>query len=161
MHYLKRPKHQVKKEFILGSTLSTYELTTRVIENFRHLISTDDFKEFFVMDVRKMYENAIMACYNAYESEPMILSSHLRIILWKRAKTRCCSMPSVKTRPGNLAIFRIHLLKRNIALKANWLKCRMTFINLNFENADPEIIRNCQFESARIQNEYDRISENT
>jgi tetratricopeptide (TPR) repeat protein len=55
---------------LYSSTLSTYQLTTRVIEKFRHLISTDDFKELFVMDVRKMYENAIQACYNAYEIEP-------------------------------------------------------------------------------------------
>ncbi len=43
------------KRNLYSSTLSTYQLTTRVIENFRHLISTDDFKELFVMDVRKMY----------------------------------------------------------------------------------------------------------
>jgi len=59
-----------KKEHLYNSTVSTYQLTTRVIDEFRKMIYTDDFKEFFVMNVRKMYENAINACHDLYAVNP-------------------------------------------------------------------------------------------
>ena len=60
---------KIKPELLLQS-MSTYRLATRVIDEFRQKISTDDFKEFFVTDVRKMYQNAIKASYLSYQIAP-------------------------------------------------------------------------------------------
>ncbi len=46
------------------------------------------------------------------------------------------------------------LVEKEYHFKNQLVKMQNDLYELNFENADPEIIRNCQFESARIQNDY-------
>jgi len=148
-------KNSRSKKNLYSSALSTYQLTTLVIENFRHMISTDDFKEFFVMDVRKMYESAIQACYNAYEIEPndsviafafnFIEKSKNQVLLdaiWQKQARKFGNIPD-------------SLIDKENHFKNQLVKIQNDLYELNFENADPEIIRNCQFESARIQNDYE------
>lgn len=134
--------------------LSTYKLTTRVFEKFRHMISTDEFKESFVMDVRKMYENAIIACYNAYMAEPndsVIAYAYYFIEKSKNQVLMDAIRQNQARKYGNIPD---SLIEKEFQFKSQLVKMQNDLHELNFTNADPEIIRNCQFESARIQDEY-------
>lgn len=135
--------------------LSTYELTSRVVENFRHMISTDDFKEFFVMDVRKMYENAIMACYDVWRSEPNDSVIAFAYYFMEKSKNQVLLDAIRENQARKFGNIPDSLIEKENRFKSQLVKMQNDLYQLNFENADPEIIRNCQFESARIQNEYE------
>ncbi len=145
------------KRNLYSSTLSTYQLTTRVIENFRHLISTDDFKELFVMDVRKMYENAIQACYNAYEIEPTDSVITYAYNFIEKSKNQVLLDAIRQNQARKFGNIPDTLIEKEYRFKSQLVKMQNDLYELNFQNADPEIIRNCQFESARIQNEYNEF----
>jgi CHAT domain-containing protein len=140
-----------------GTTLATYRLTTRVIEKFRHMISSDDFKEFFVMDVRKMYENAIMACYNAYELEPNDSVISLAYYFIEKSKNQVLIDAIRQNQARSYSNIPDSLIRKEYRFKSQLVKMQNDLYKLNFDNADPDIIRNCQFESALIQNEYERF----
>lgn len=134
--------------------LSTYQLTSHVIDNFRHMISTDDFKEFFVMDVRNMYENAINACYYAYEVEPndsIIAYAYYFIEKCKNQVLLDAIRQNQARKFGNIPD---SLIEKEYRFKSQLVKMQNDLHRLNFENADPEIIMNCQVENARIQIDY-------
>ncbi len=145
------------KNNIYRETLSSYELTTRVIENFRHLISTDEFKEFFVMDVRKMYENAISACFNAYSAEPDDSVTAYAYYFMEKSKNQVLLDAIRENQARKFGNIPDSLIEKEYQFKSLLVKMQNELYLLNFENADPEIIQNCQFESASIQTRYDRF----
>jgi tetratricopeptide (TPR) repeat protein len=57
---LAKGKLQGNSPELLSGSLATYRLASDVIDKFRQLINTDEFKEFFVTDIRKMYQNAVL-----------------------------------------------------------------------------------------------------
>jgi CHAT domain-containing protein len=54
------------KHLYLKNSLETYQLATKVVDRFRHEISMDDFKQYFVSDIRPMYEKAVNTCWQAW-----------------------------------------------------------------------------------------------
>jgi CHAT domain-containing protein/tetratricopeptide (TPR) repeat protein len=137
-----------------NSILNTYQLTTRIIEKFRHMISTDDFKEFFVMNVRQMYENAISACYNAYEYKPGDSIIGFAYYFIEKSKNQVLLDAIRQNQARKFGNIPDSLVEKEYRYKSQLVKMQNDLYELNFQNADPEIIKNCQFESARIQNDY-------
>jgi len=136
------------------NALASYQMAIAVIENFRHLIKADDYKEFFVMEVRNMYENAINACYDLYVinySEPV---AELAYTFMEKSKNQVLLDAIHENQARKFGNIPDSLIEKEYHFKSQLVKMQNDLYQLNFENADPQIIRNCQFESARLQNEY-------
>ncbi len=82
-----------------NNALASYQLASSVIENFRHLIKADDYKEFFVMDVRNMYENAINACYDLYEINHSESVAALAYTFMEKSKNQVL-LDAIQREPG-------------------------------------------------------------
>jgi CHAT domain-containing protein len=75
MHYLK-------------ISIETCLLATRVIDKFRHEISNDDFKQFFVSDIRPMFENAVKACWYAWQKSKKDSLINLAFYFMEKSKNQ-------------------------------------------------------------------------
>ena len=137
-----------------NNALASYQLASAVIGNFRHLIKADDYKEFFVMEVRNMYENAINACYDLYEINHSESVAALAYTFMEKSKNQVLLDAIHENQARKFGNIPDSLVEKEYHFKNQLVKMQNDFYELNFENADPEIIRNCQFESARIQNDY-------
>jgi CHAT domain-containing protein len=51
----------------LKSAIETFLYASKLCDKFRHEISTDDFKQLFVTDIRPMYEKAVNTCWLAWK----------------------------------------------------------------------------------------------
>jgi CHAT domain-containing protein len=136
------------------NTLASYQLATAVIGKFRHLIKADDYKEFFVMEVRNMYENAIKACYELYDINHSESVAALAYTFMERSKNQVLLDAIHENQARKFGDIPDSLIEKEYHFKNQLVKMQNDFYELNFDNADPEIIRNCQFESARIQKDY-------
>ncbi len=109
----------------------------------------------------KCIENAIQACYNAYEIEPNDSVIAFAYHFIEKSKNQVLLDAIRQNQARKFGNIPDTLIDKEYHFKSQLVKMQNDLYELNFQNADPEIIRNCEFESARIQNEYVRISENT
>ncbi len=137
-----------------SNSLASYQLTTTVIEKFRHMIKADDYKEFFVMEVRNMFENAINACYDLYKISEDESVASLAYTFIEKSKNQVLLDAIRNNQARKYGNIPDSLVEKEFRYKSQLVKMQNDLYQLNFQNADPEIIRNCQFESARIQNRY-------
>jgi CHAT domain-containing protein len=139
---------------MLMSSLSTFHLTTLVIDEFRQKISTDDFKEFFVTDIRPMYENAIKACYSAYTIEPRDSLAGLALYFMEKSKNQVL-LDAIKAnyakKSGKIPA---SLVVRENQFKNTKVELQNTLYRLIYSNADPAEINQNQYEYAKNQNDY-------
>jgi len=139
---------------LLMSSLSTFHLTTLVIDEFRQKISTDDFKEFFVTDIRQMYENAVMACYSAYETSPSDTLIDMALYFMEKSKNQVL-LDAIKAnyakKSGKIPESVVDLENQ---FKNTGVELQNTLYRLKFNNAEPGLIQQCQYEYAKNHSEY-------
>jgi CHAT domain-containing protein len=140
-----------------GDALATYMLTSNVLDNFRHRIATDDFKEFFVQDIRSFYENAIMACYEAYRLAPDDSVISFAYYFIEKSKNQVLMDAIRQDQARKYCAIPDSLIDKEFRFKRRLVAFQNDLYALNFRNADPEIIRNCMSESALLQHEYERF----
>lgn len=147
-------KHSKNKPELLLQSMRTYRLATLVIDEFRQKISTDEFKEFFVTDVRKMYQNAIKASYLSYQISPNDSIMEFAFFFMEKSKNQVL-LDAIRE---NSAI-RYSNIPDTLITEENKYKIKLVTLqnrlyNLKFKDADPVLINNCQYEYARTQNSY-------
>jgi CHAT domain-containing protein len=146
-------KKEINKSLLMSS-LSTFHLTTLVIDEFRQKISTDDFKEFFVTDIRPMYDNAIKACYTAYSIEPRDSLAGLALYFMEKSKNQVL-LDAIKAnyakKSGKIPE---SLVVRENQYKNAKVELQNTLYRLRYNNADPAEITQNQYEYAKNQSDY-------
>ncbi len=134
--------------------MSTYHLATRVIDEFRQKISTDDFKEFFVTDVRKMYQNAIKASYLSYQVHPNDSAMEFAFFFMEKSKNQVLLDAIRSNSAMKYSNIPITLVSEENRYKNKIVALQNRLYNLKFKNADPALISNCQHEYAQTQSMY-------
>lgn len=146
-------KKEINKNLLMSS-LSAFHLTTLVIDEFRQKISTDDFKEFFVSDIRPMYDNAVKACYAAYRIEPRDSLAGLALYFMEKSKNQVL-LDAIKAnyakKSGKLPE---SLVVRENQYKNTKVELQNTLYRLKYNNADPAEINQNQYEYAKNQSDY-------
>jgi CHAT domain-containing protein len=141
----------------LLQSLTTYRLSSQVIDQFRHKISTDDFKEFFVTDIRKMYQNAIHASYSAYQITHEDSIIELAFYFMEKSKNQVL-LDAIK---ANSAMKYSNIPDSLVASENQYKNKMVTLQNmlyrLKFNDADSQLINNCQYMYAKTQASYDEF----
>lgn len=144
----------------LREALKTYVLAIKTIDGFRHKISTDDFKEFFVNDVREMYENAVKACFSAYQYNKTDSILELAFFFIEKSKNQVLmdalhSFDAKKyTKVPDSLIQQDELYKNKIVGLQNRL------YQLKNNDAQTSLIENCQYEYVKTQQLYSEFIAN-
>jgi CHAT domain-containing protein/tetratricopeptide (TPR) repeat protein len=142
------------KQELLLQAMSTYRLATLVIDEFRQRIGTDDFKEFFVTDVRNMYQNAIKASYLYYRIAPDDSIVDFAFYFMEKSKNQVlldAIRENAAMKYGNIPA---RLISEENKFKNKIVMLQNRLYNLKFKNADPGLISNCQYEYVRMQSSY-------
>jgi CHAT domain-containing protein len=142
------------KQELLLQAMSTYRLATRIIDEFRQKIGTDDYKEFFVTDVRNMYQNAIKASYLYYQIAPNDSIIEFAFFFMEKSKNQVlldAIRENAAMKYGNIPTI---LISEENRYKNKIVSLQNRLYNLKFKNADSVLISNCQYEYAQTQNSY-------
>jgi CHAT domain-containing protein/Tfp pilus assembly protein PilF len=146
-------KKEINKSMLMSS-LSTFHLTTLVIDEFRQKISTDDFKEFFVSDIRPMYDNAVKACYAAYSIEPGDSLADLALYFMEKSKNQVLLDAIRANYAKKSGKIPESLVVRENQYKNTKVELQNTLYRLKYNNADPAEINQNQYEYAKNQSDY-------
>jgi len=149
----------IEKMKFCSLALSTYLLSMRVIEDFRLSISTDDFKEFFVTDLRKMYENAMKTCFLAYEMSQNDSIVEMAFYIMEKSKNQVLldairSGQAIKN--GNIPN---SLVNKESQYKNKLVQLQNRLYKLKFKESDLQIENQFRFEIAKTQTEYTKFLE--
>ena len=147
-------ENNTEKEKLLLHSLSAFRLASIVTDAFRHNISTDDFKEFFVTDIRDMYNDAVKASYAAYT-----LTGNDSIIEWafyfmEKSKNQVLLDAIKAYNARNYSDIPDSLMDKESLYKNRLVELQNKLYKLKFADQDQQLIKNCQYEYTETQTAY-------
>jgi CHAT domain-containing protein len=141
----------------LKSSLATYQLATYVLDKFRHEINTDDFKEFFVNDIRPMFENALKAAFLAWENSKHDSLINLAFYFMEKSKSQVL-LDAIRT---DYATTFSNIPNEVIASEKRFKNKLVELQNLiyNLKSGEDESLQltRAQIEFAETQTRYDEM----
>jgi CHAT domain-containing protein len=151
---LEKAKLQGNSRELLSGSLATFRLASDVIDKFRQLINTDEFKEFFVTDIRKMYQNAVLCSYLLYQANGNDSVAGVGFYFMEKSKNQVL-LDAIKANtalnygkiPGNFVIEENKYRNQLLMLENR-------FYQLKFSGADQGLINDCQYENAKVRERY-------
>lgn len=141
-------------EVFIKESLKTYFLASKIIDDFRHQISNDDFKEFFVNDVRDMYENAVKACFSSYKISKKDTLLSLAFFFMEKSKNQVLIDALQTNNAKRYSKIPDALIQKDEFLKNGIIELQNKLYKLKYSDAASQIIENCQYDYLKSVQTY-------